>query len=54
MFLRSGGSSADEELDQPVCYKEGFGVKEMFQMCDVTSAFPVDGYELFEPLLTTV
>ncbi|GAA6014458.1 hypothetical protein JCM8202_001541 [Rhodotorula sphaerocarpa] len=37
MFLRSGGSSADEELDQPVCYKEGFGVKEMFQMCDVTN-----------------
>lgn len=35
--LRGGGSTVDDDLDQPVCYKEGFGVKEMYQMCDVTS-----------------
>lgn len=30
------GDSDDEQSDA-VCYKEGFGIKEMFQTCDVTS-----------------
>ncbi|GAA5979551.1 hypothetical protein JCM5350_004931 [Sporobolomyces pararoseus] len=29
--------SDDEDMDRAVCYKEGFGVKEMYQMCDVTN-----------------
>ncbi|BGP38555.1 FAD-dependent urate hydroxylase [Rhodotorula kratochvilovae] len=31
-----GGSKEDDE-DTAVCYKEGYGVKEMYQMCDVTN-----------------
>ncbi|GAA5822769.1 hypothetical protein JCM3770_003323 [Rhodotorula araucariae] len=31
-----GGSREDDE-DTAVCYKEGYGVKEMYQMCDVTN-----------------
>ncbi|GAA5941477.1 putative ATP-dependent permease ADP1 [Sporobolomyces koalae] len=29
--------SEDVDNDKAVCYKEGFGVKEMYQMCDVTN-----------------
>lgn len=36
--LRPSGSK-DDDLDRAVCYKEGYGVKEVYQMCDVTSAF---------------
>ncbi|GAA5829442.1 hypothetical protein JCM11251_005053 [Rhodosporidiobolus azoricus] len=32
-----GGGSKGEDLDRAVCYKEGFGVKEVYQMCDVTN-----------------
>lgn len=32
-----GGQNQND--DGAVCYKEGFGIKEMFQMCDVTSRF---------------
>ncbi|GAA5836741.1 hypothetical protein JCM5353_006883, partial [Sporobolomyces roseus] len=34
--------SKDEADDKAVCYKEGFGVKEMYQMCDVTNRKIVD------------
>lgn len=30
----------DEESDA-VCYKEGYGINQMFQMCDVTSESPL-------------
>ncbi|GAA5976093.1 hypothetical protein JCM10908_005384 [Rhodotorula pacifica] len=40
--LRGGGNTVEDDLDQPVCYKEGFGVKEMYQMCDVTNRKIVD------------
>ena len=42
--LLDGGAGGDDELtllkgsdDDAVCYAEGYGIKEMFQMCDVTS-----------------
>ncbi|GJN87353.1 hypothetical protein Rhopal_000302-T1 [Rhodotorula paludigena] len=31
-----GGKEEDDD-DKAVCYKEGYGVKEMYQMCDVTN-----------------
>ncbi|TNY21418.1 hypothetical protein DMC30DRAFT_350707 [Rhodotorula diobovata] len=31
------GGNKDEDEDKAVCYKEGYGVKEMYQMCDVTN-----------------
>ncbi|GAA5926365.1 hypothetical protein JCM1841_006993 [Sporobolomyces salmonicolor] len=30
-------ASRDDEDESAVCYKEGFGVKEVYQMCDVTN-----------------
>ena len=32
-----GGSGDDEPRSEAVCYKGGFAVKEIHQMCDVTS-----------------
>ncbi|GAA5967082.1 hypothetical protein JCM11641_000435 [Rhodosporidiobolus odoratus] len=32
-----GGGSRLDDADRAVCYKEGFGVKEVYQMCDVTN-----------------
>lgn len=34
-----GGKRGDDDDadDTAVCYKEGFAVREMYQMCDVTS-----------------
>ncbi|GAA5925630.1 hypothetical protein JCM3775_001459 [Rhodotorula graminis] len=32
-----GGGGKDDDDDKAVCYKEGYGVKEMYQMCDVTN-----------------
>lgn len=34
------GGAKDDDDDTAVCYKEGYGVKEMYQMCNVTSASP--------------
>ncbi|KAJ8295972.1 ABC transporter G family member [Rhodotorula toruloides] len=34
--LRPSGPKEDD-LDKAVCYKEGYGVKEVYQMCDVTN-----------------
>lgn len=34
--LKPDGSD-DDDADTAVCYKEGFAVREMYQMCDVTS-----------------
>ncbi|GAA5876426.1 hypothetical protein JCM1840_006022, partial [Sporobolomyces johnsonii] len=31
------GGSRDDEDESAVCYKEGFGVKEVYQMCDVSN-----------------
>ncbi|BGP14521.1 hypothetical protein JCM10213_005190 [Rhodosporidiobolus nylandii] len=31
------GSSRLDDADRAVCYKEGYGVKEVYQMCDVTN-----------------
>lgn len=35
------GKEDNTDADEAVCYKEGFGVKEVFQMCDVTSESPL-------------
>lgn len=35
------GNGDDDDDSAAVCYKEGYGVKEMFQICDVTSASPI-------------
>ncbi|GAA5884428.1 hypothetical protein JCM6882_005248 [Rhodosporidiobolus microsporus] len=35
--LLAGGGSHSDDQDRAVCYKEGFGVKEVYQMCDVTN-----------------
>lgn len=36
-MLKGGNDDGESDDETAVCYKEGFGVKEMFQMCDVTS-----------------
>lgn len=40
-MLKGGKSDGDDDDGDAVCYKEGFAVKEMFQMCDVTSEWRV-------------
>ena len=35
--LRHGADPATAADDAAVCYKEGFGIREVYQMCDVTS-----------------
>lgn len=34
-----GGKDSDADESDAVCYKEGYGINEMFQMCDVTSTY---------------
>lgn len=34
---RLGSGLKDDASNGAVCYREGFAVKEMYQMCDVTS-----------------
>ncbi|GAA6011275.1 hypothetical protein JCM10207_008284 [Rhodosporidiobolus poonsookiae] len=31
------GGSREDDTEKAVCYKEGYGVKEVYQMCDVTN-----------------
>ncbi|SCV74104.1 BQ2448_6536 [Microbotryum intermedium] len=39
---KGDGDDDDTDNDNAVCYKEGYAVKEMFQMCDVTNRKIVD------------
>lgn len=36
-------SPFDGDEDDAVCYAEGYGIKEMYQMCDVTSTCRLAG-----------
>ncbi|ORY79351.1 hypothetical protein BCR35DRAFT_291656 [Leucosporidium creatinivorum] len=36
-MLKGGNDDGDSDDETAVCYQQGFGVKEMFQMCDVTN-----------------
>lgn len=43
-MMLKGKSDGDDE-NEAVCYKEGYGIKEMFQICDVTSEWSARGPE---------